>query len=172
MKDDFPLFELLSAATKKDRKYYSKLSDINKKKFSPFIVQKWLSNPASTLKREYYLQCVNSIINTKLFDMANHPELIYMLMTVIGDKKVYRHEWIGITKKTESKKLLDAFFLNLNPGVNRDELDILRTIYTLSDIIDIAINMGYQKLAIEELKEAWAIDNGERAKKSRKRKSS
>ena len=88
---------VLAAIDKKDYTFYRKLSDEHKKQLSPFLLNRY----ASIVKggqdiTEYYLIATNQRVNTQYFELAKHPELVWMLLcTVSPGIGTHFHQWIG-----------------------------------------------------------------------------
>lgn len=95
---DFDLFDALNALDKKDYNYYNKLSDEQKKKFTPYMLIQWLSSVkgTETLQR-YYVSSIDYHANKYLFNenVSKHPELVWLMLCAAspGIGKQY-HQWI------------------------------------------------------------------------------
>ena len=126
-----PLNTVLAAIDKKDYTFYRKLSDEHKKQLSPFLLNRY----ASIVKggqdiTEYYLLATNQRVNTQYFELAKHPELVWMLLcTVSPGIGTHFHKWIGHKKKdgkTNNKKI--NVIKNMYPNAKQDEIDLLSNI--------------------------------------------
>jgi len=73
---NLPLNKVLPALDKKDRKFWDRLSDEEKKAFSPFLYNRYASSvKADTLLQTWYLRSTNERTNKNFFDVSStkHP---------------------------------------------------------------------------------------------------
>jgi len=138
-KQDFDLFEALSALDKKDYGYYDRLTTEQKKKFVPFMMLHWMSAiKGSSDLQSYYLQSVDYHTNKHFLNetVSKHPKLQWLMLCASspGLGKQF-HQWIPhikdrISKLKEPAKLKDSkeYFTKIYPKANKDELqEITRT---------------------------------------------
>ena len=128
-----PLNTVLAAIDKKDYTFYRKLSDEHKKQLSPFLLNRY----ASIVKgeqdiTEYYLLATNQRVNTQYFELAKHPELVWMLLcTVSPGIGTHFHQWIGHKKKEKNTtKGRLSVLEKMYPNMKRDELHQLANLYS------------------------------------------
>ena len=111
----------------KDRAYYDKFTDEEKKKFSPFLMLKWGATVSGDhLLESYYLISVNENVNKNFFDLSKHPKLQWLVCTTASPGiGAQRHVWINAKKKESQgrnaslKKLLIAKI----PGAKLSDID-------------------------------------------------
>lgn len=160
------LFRLLKALDCRDFKFYSTLSEEEKKGFAGIVAMRWMSSaPYSNQDDcEYHISAVNLIANNHFWnpEIKNHTELQYLLLACCGtgsDKRPQRapkwsktkHEWIkGPSKKKDNKiiQMLKEYY----PTANREELEMFFQINDIDDFINIAEILGYQDDQIKEIK--------------------
>lgn len=130
---EFDLFEALANLDRKDYTYYSRLSDEQKKKFSPYMLLMYMSMIKGNKDiQRYYLQSVNYHANTYMFNenIQKHPELQWMMLCASspGVGKQF-HQWIpnispNVSKlKTVAKeKEIYEYFKKIYPNVNDTDL--------------------------------------------------
>ena len=128
-----PLNTVLAAIDKKDYTFYRKLSDEHKKQLSPFLLNRYASIVRGGQDiTEYYLLATNQRVNTQYFELAKHPELVWMLLcTVSPGIGTHFHQWIGHKKKeknTTKGKL--SVLEKMYPNMKRDELYQLANLYS------------------------------------------
>lgn len=148
------LFRLLDAMDRRDFKFYSKLTDEEKKGFAGIVAMRWLSVTSDANKElcEYYIGAINEA--NKHFwnaDVAKHPELQYLTIAVAGIGKKIRHQWVkGPAKKKENKiiQMLKEYY----PTANNEELEMFFEMNDIDDFIEIAKTLGYQDDQIKEIK--------------------
>lgn len=133
-RQDFDLFDALSALDKKDYGYYDRLSDEQKKKFVPFMMIQWMSALSGSADlQKYYLQSIDYHANKNLFNenVHKHPKLQWLLLCASspGLGKQF-HQWIpGISQKvstlqTPAKiKEIKEYYKKIYPKANGSDID-------------------------------------------------
>jgi len=144
------IFKTLEAIDRKNKSYYKNLTEEEQKGFAPPVVMRWLStvSDGSGLS-EYYTLMTNEIVNIGFWDLSKHPELQYLLMTLVGSGKKMNHQWIPNAKKIKHNKVDELFRLK-HPEINERELNILWNIYTDADIKQLAIDYGFDDKQVKE----------------------
>ena len=116
---------MLGAVDRRNKEFYSQLSDEQKKEFSPYMVMRWTSSiKGSKQFQEHYLELTNEFLNKDFSVLYKHKKLYWMLASIIGIGRNQYHPWIGVSKKTKKELLADRFS-SLYPSLNQDELTIL-----------------------------------------------
>ncbi len=119
------LKSMLGAVDRRNKEFYSQLSDEQKKEFSPYMVMRWTSSiKGSKQLQEHYLELTNEFLNKDFSVLYKHKKLCWMLASIIGIGRNQYHPWIGVSKKTKKEILADRFS-SLYPSLNQDELTIL-----------------------------------------------
>ncbi len=142
------IFQVLNHINTKDREYYKTLTDDELKGFLPFVVMRWLTGTSSS--RQVYF--VNTLVNQFIFNLPEHKELLYYLMTVCTSGKMQRYNWIkGPSQK--NKKLPNV------TGVVRDYFKYSSTharealpLLSREDILSYAEQLGRQPEEITKIK--------------------
>jgi hypothetical protein len=139
-KQDFDLFEAITAIDKKDYGYYDRLTPEQQRKFVPFMMLHWISVVKG--KRElsqYYLQSVDFHANTYLFNenVIKHPKLQWLMLCAAspGMGKQF-HAWIPHIKAGVSKlkdkatpKDIKEYYKKIYPGLSTGDLTELATAF-------------------------------------------
>ena len=117
---------VLPALDTRQKDFFANLSDDEKKGFSPWLVQRYLSSAESPTQEviEHYLIMTNDIVNVNFSDIKD-PEMIWKLMTIVGVGKSMKHPYVAPGKG--KKKKLNAFKQWLKdqyPHLDDQELDI------------------------------------------------
>lgn len=88
----------------KDREYYDRFTDEEKKKFSTYLMLRWgASVSGDPLLEQYYLMSVNENVNKNFFDISKHPKLQWLCCTAASpDLGKQRHYWLNGKKKEGS----------------------------------------------------------------------
>ena len=82
---------------RKDRDFYSSLTDEERKKFSNFLMIRWGSSiQGSAELQHYYLQSSNHYVNKHFFAINRHPKLQWLCATAVSPGLgTQRHQWIA-----------------------------------------------------------------------------
>lgn len=110
--------DIFKVLTEIDKRNFDFFKNYDEKKFNelqPYTLLRWLSSVV-TGNVEHYILKTNEIVNTKLFQLSEHKELLLNMLCVCGIGSWTKHSWIPIKKEKSDK----------------DET-ILKTFYKLSD---------------------------------------
>jgi len=135
-KIDFDLFEALAAIDRKDYGYYDSLTDEQKKKFSPFMMIKWLSAVKASLPiQQYYLLSTNEFANKYLFNenVYKNPKLQWLMLCAsgLGQGKQF-HQYIK-SKDIDQDDKLETLKV-IYPDMKLSDLQTLSDIVTVKEI--------------------------------------
>lgn len=117
---------VLPAVDTRNKNFYDNLTDEERKGFSPWLVQRYLSSAESASPEiiEHYLIMTNDVVNVNFSDIKD-PEMIWKLMTIVGIGKSVKHPYVapgkGKKKKTNAFK---SWLREQNPHLNDQELDL------------------------------------------------
>lgn len=122
-----PLAQVLNALDRRDKEYYERLSDEDKKAFAPYILLRYASNVESDqFFTEHYVTTTNELVNINYWQLAKHPKLLWMLFSMVGAYQPQRHPWLKATSSRNAKKSDTQQALSeLYPLLNDSELDLL-----------------------------------------------
>ena len=155
---NLPLNKVLPAIDKKDRKFWDKLSEEEKKAFSPFLYNRYASTvKGQELLQQWYLRATNERTNKNFFDISTskHPKLHWLLLTTISPQMgTHFHEWIPHKKKDKASKTgLDKTIRKLYPNMKEDDVQSLSNIVTKKELKEQLVLLGWQDSDIKaELK--------------------
>jgi hypothetical protein len=133
----------MAAFDRKDRAYYDKFTDEERKKFSTYLMLRYgASVEGSAELQEWYLRATNERVNVNFFDIGRHPKLQWLLCTSVGPGMGrQRHYWLS-TKKKEGSNKASKFLAKLYPNMKSDEIELLAKINDKRDIDGLARNLG------------------------------
>ena len=119
----------------KNRKFYSDLSDEEKKKFSNYLMIRWGSSvEGSRDLQEFYVISTNERLNKHFFTINRHPELQWLCASSVspglGSQK---HKWIP-NKRVEKGKIKVKDLLELYPTMKYNDLETLAQIITEEEL--------------------------------------
>ena len=119
---------LMRAVDSRDKQWYSKLTDDEKKMYSPYMTLKWtasVEHKERTVK-EFYIEEANENLNKHLWTLSkNHKGLLWRLTAMCGSTFVLFHKRIYPKKtktntKSKMKELQEIF-----PTAKQKDLDVL-----------------------------------------------
>lgn len=140
----------MAAFDRKDRDYYDKFTDEEKKKFSTYLMLRYGASVAgSTDFQAYYLMATNERVNKNFFDLNKHPKLQWLLCTSVSPNMGKQHHYWQGTKKKEGNNKAQKFLAKLYPTLKQDEIDLLATINDKRDIERLARDLGYDDKTIK-----------------------
>jgi hypothetical protein len=121
---------------RKDRDFYSSLTDEERKKFSNFLMIRWGSSiQGSAELQHYYLQSSNHYVNKHFFAINRHPKLQWLCATAVSPGLgTQRHQWIASKKKEAGASGIRKQIAELFPHLKDDEIELTAKINTKKDI--------------------------------------
>lgn len=154
------LADLFGAVNRKDRDWWERLSDDQRKKFASWLYSRYMSivrhnNPDM---HRYYVLAANTTLNKDLSKLTkNHSKLIYLLMTTMANEFTRcDHQYIPPLKKNKADKKTNnkmRVLGELNPSVKDSDLETLASVMSDSEFEELLIGYGWdQKKISAELK--------------------
>jgi hypothetical protein len=121
---------------RKDRDFYSSLTDEERKKFSNFLMIRWGSSiQGSAELQHYYLQSSNHYVNKHFFAINRHPKLQWLCATAVSPGLgTQHHQWIAPKKKEAGASGIRKQIAELFPHLKDDEVELMSKINTKKDI--------------------------------------
>lgn len=147
------LFQLLDKISTKDGFYFHTLADDQLKEFQPFVIMRWLTGTFD--KRQVYF--LNAIVNPFVFDIGQHKELLYYLLTTCTAGKSQRYVWTKAPSQNRKGKLTVSV-LTQKYNYGKREAAEAAAILSAADIIEYAEDLGWQKEEIVKLKKELKND--------------
>ena len=132
---------------RKDRDFYSSLTDEERKKFSNFLMIRWGSSiQGSAELQHYYLQSSNHYVNKHFFAINRHPKLQWLCATAVSPGLgTQRHQWIAPKKKEAGASGIRKQIAELFPHLKDDEVELMSKINTKKDIDAYLKQLGRDK---------------------------
>lgn len=120
----------------KNRKFYSELTDEERKKFSNYLMIRWGSCvQGSRDLQEFYLIATNERLNKHFFAINRHPQLQWLCATTVSPGMgTHRHQWISPKKKEAGESAHKKQLLELFPIMKSDEIELMSKITTQKEI--------------------------------------
>lgn len=153
------IFKTLRALDLKDRDYFDKLSDEERKGLAIFILVRWASAVQANIPGldEWWVRATNENFNKNLLDLNtgenNHAKLQWLMATTASPGMgTTRHEWIGYKKPTgKTNNKIKKFLMQQFPSMNESEVELLLTKTTNKEIREYCKDLGYNDREIKKL---------------------
>jgi hypothetical protein len=140
----------MAAFDRKDRAYYDKFTDEQRKSFSTYLMLKYGANVSGNADMQaYYLMATNERVNKNFFDLGKHPKLQWLSCTTVSPQMGNQfHYWLK-GKKKEGDNKSQKFLAKLYPTMKSDEIELMAKINDKRDIADMARNLGLDDKSIK-----------------------
>ena len=114
----------------KNRGFYDKLTDEERKKFSNYLMIRWGSAvQGSSELQEFYLIATNERLNKNFFAINKHPKLQWLCATTVSpDMGTHRHQWIAPKKKDAGSNEVKKALMELYPQMKLSDIEALAAI--------------------------------------------
>lgn len=141
----------MAAFDRKDRAYYDKFTDEEKKKFSTYLMLKYGANVGGNKDfQEWYLRATNERVNKYFFDINKHTKLQWLTCTTVSPSMGNQfHYWLK-AKKKEGDNKSQKFLAKIYPNMKQDEIDLLAKLNDKRDLRDMARELGYDDKRIKD----------------------
>jgi len=143
---------VLPALDRRDKLFYSKLSDEERKGYAALVIMRAMSSlPDQNPNAAFEVLMVNDIVNVGFWELSKHPELQHQLLCCTGLGTKQYHPWISAKGKSSTTPIVDSLLMELNPGINSTELEILRRHFDKKSIKTLAQDAGKSDGEIKKL---------------------
>lgn len=140
--------DILPALDNRNKEYYGKLMEEQKKEAGMWLLMRWMSSAKSN--PEHHIMMVNDLVNHNFNNLQKHPELQWKLLAICGAGKRQLHLWIHPPKGLKKNKL-EELILKDNPSMSDFELEIYRAINSENDFIEYLASKGLDDKAIIDI---------------------
>ncbi len=135
------IFKVITELDKRNYNFFRNYDNDQYKELQPYTLLRWLSATQSynDLDAEYYILSTNNLVNTYIFNLSEHKELLLNLLCASGSGKWVKHAWIPMkTNKVDKQDKVLKDFYNLSD----EEWDIKKEIISSEDIEEILRYLG------------------------------
>jgi hypothetical protein len=139
---------MMSAVDTRDKTWYSRLSDEDKKLYSPYMTMKWTASVEHKEKaiHEFTLEEVNENVNKHLWTLSkNHKALLWRLTAMCGSTFKLFHKWIYPKKSKTSEKSKMKELQIMFPSAKQADLDTLDKTLTTKQFNEMKKDYGIEK---------------------------
>jgi len=140
----------MAAYDRKDRAYYDKFTDEQKKQFSTYLMLKYGANVGGSADLQaYYLMATNERVNKHFFELNKHTKLQWLACTTVSPQMgIQYHYWLKGKKKESNSKAV-KFLTKHFPDMKSDEIELMAAINDKRDLADLARTLGYDDKSIK-----------------------
>jgi len=150
------LADLFGAINRKDRGWWDRLTDDQRKKFSSWLYSRYMSivRHSNPDMHRYYVLATNVLLNRDLGKLTkNHAKLIYLLMTTIPNEfSRADHQYIPPLKKNRSDKKTNnkiRVLEDLYPAYKNSDIETLAELMSDSEFETLMVGYGWDSKKIK-----------------------
>lgn len=146
------LSEMLNALDMRDREWYSRLTDEQKKEFSPWLVMRYASSVSGPdYVEDHYLTITNQLCNVNFSSLGKeHDELHWLCLQAVGIGKKQMHPFIRPPKRKVMNKVF-AWLVARYPGLSDEEIELMIKINSPEELRSLAEQSGMKDGDIETI---------------------
>lgn len=147
------LFEIMGIIDIGGSQMWNEFSDAQKKAIPFYVLNRWLSARLSNKREDVELGVLmtNEYYNKHFFELAKHPELQWMIASMVGGRgRKIRREWIGLKRKSAKSALME-FISSVYPTMSDAEIKMFIEINSVSDLKQLAMDNGFDDAEIKKM---------------------
>jgi len=136
----------MAAYDRKDRAYYDKFTDEERKQFSTYLMLRYGASVGGNKDLQaYYLMATNKFVNKYFFDLNKHTKLQWLMCTAVSPNMGNQfHYWLAAKKKEgKSTNKLRKVVASLYPNMKTDEMDLFLEMNTEKEIKEYCKELGW-----------------------------
>jgi len=147
------LKRVLKAMDLRQKDFYDKLSDEEKKDFSPFLLGRYASSvqTENTDMQHLHIQGANDLVNNNFSLLSKNKKLFWLLLSMVGSGSVQFHPWVGDKKKGASNSKGAKFLSEQFPAMKEDEIALLAEINDKKSLTAYAKSIGMEDKEIKKI---------------------
>ena len=130
----------------KNYSFYDKLTDGEKKAFSPYILMRYVSNVQGDQDiQEWFVEMTNEYINKDHWTLSkSHKALLWKLFAATGVGMSAYHPYMAAGKKQKVVKI-EKLIAELNPTMKISEVKMLSKMMDKAEIDALFDSLGFDK---------------------------
>ena len=145
-----PLKDVMAAIDKKDRGFYNRLTDEQKKAFSAWMMMRYCSSVQGK-DAANYIYMTNELVNYQFMEVSKHPELQWLLLSACGTGKIGFHPYLKPPNSRKKKNKIFDFISNLYPHMKIEDIENMINLNTIDDLKEYAKENGYDDKSIKDI---------------------
>jgi hypothetical protein len=136
----------LAAVDQKVYDFYDKLTDQEKKEFSPYILLRYVSNVQGDRDiQEWFVEMTNELVNKHHWVLSkNHKALLWKLFAGTGAGVKTYHPYLKAGSKEKAVKI-EKLLADLYPSMKMNEIKMMAKMMDKSDKEELFDKMGFDK---------------------------
>lgn len=136
----------LSAVDLRDYDFYNRLTDQEKKDFSPYVLMRYVSNSQEDPAiQEWFLDRTNEFVNKDHWTLSkNHKALLWKLFAACGIGEKTFHPYLKAGTKEKAVKI-EKLLAEIYPAAKLSDIKMLAKMMTKQDKEELFDKMGFDK---------------------------
>ena len=136
----------LGAVNSRNYEFYDKLTDEEKKAFSPYILMRYVGNPQTDSDTyEFTIERVNEHVNMHHWTLSKgHKPLLWQLFAGCGTGMTLRYTYLKSGSKEKANKI-EKLLAELYPAMKMEDIKMLASMMDKKDKDELFDKMGFDK---------------------------
>lgn len=136
----------LASVDLRDYDFYSKLTDQEKKEFSPYILMRYVSNVDGDRElQEWFISMTNELVNKDHWTLSkNHKDLLWKLFAGCGIGSRLYHPYLKAGTKEKAVKI-EKLLAEIYPAAKLSDIKLYAKMMTKQDKEELFDKMGFDK---------------------------
>lgn len=136
----------LNAVDSRDYDFYNKLTEEERKAFSPYVLMRYTSSAQGDREiQEWFLDRTNEFVNKNHWSLSkDHKALLWKLFASVGAGTPTYHPYLAAGKKQKVNKI-EKLLAELYPAMKMDDIKFMALQMTEQDKQNLFDKMGFDK---------------------------
>jgi hypothetical protein len=136
----------LAAVDLRNYEFYNKLTDQEKKEFSPYILMRYVANVEGDRDlQEWFLERTNELVNKDHWTLSkNHKALLWKLFAGCGVGMKTYHPYLKAGTKEKAEKI-EKLLAELYPAMKLSDIKLQAKMMSKDDKTELFDKMGFDK---------------------------
>jgi hypothetical protein len=136
----------LNNVDQRNYNFYDKLSDQEKKEFSPYVLMRYISNVQGDADTaDWFLERTNEFVNKNHWALSkNHKPLLWKLFASCGTGVNCYHPYLKANSKEKAIKI-EKLLLELYPAMKLEDIKLMAKMMDKKDKDELFDKMGFDK---------------------------
>ena len=136
----------LAAVDLRNYDFYEKLTDQEKKDFSPYVLMRYVSNTEGDRDlQEWFLERTNELVNKDHWTLSkNHKALLWKLFASCGAGVKTYHPYLKAGSKAKANKI-EKLLAEIYPSRKLEDIKLQASMMTKEDREELFDHMGFDK---------------------------
>jgi hypothetical protein len=150
------LTTVLQAIDGQDMTFYNRLSDEEKKSYTPLVLMRYMSSLTDQSKYgAYAVIATNDIVNIGFWELSKYPDLQHKMLCLAGlGGKQYR-PWVATKRSKIYSSKTNQWVSDQFPELNNDEIELLKSQYSTEQWETLLKGAGLNDSELKVLLDDW-----------------